>query len=121
MNFSSYIRKLAKTSDMLNLFIASKELNGIRLFENETNFSQLQLMFINYLYYYHNLHQDISLKKVSEHVLDNEIYENAYSYYKSKNLDEIKPEDKKKPKKSRKFSGIFSKDNKLKFPNVEGN
>jgi len=117
INFNYYLRKLAKKSEILNQFVASKEINGIRFFENELNFSKLQNTFVSYLYFYYNLYQDIAMKKVSEKVLNNEIYENAYSYYKSKE-ENIKKEG--KTNTTRKFSGIFSKDNKIKFPEKEG-
>ena len=115
MYFDTYLRKLAKRHDNLNLFAAAKEVNGIRLFNNEINFSKLQNSFLSYLYFYYNLFQDIYSKKVSEKVIDNEIYEDAYSYYKSK----VEDKKDKSTEKVRKLSGVFSKDNRIKFPSKE--
>ena len=79
------IRKLAKETKMLNLFSASKEMNGIKIFHNETDFSRIQELFISYLYFYSNINMDINLDKVSDKVLENEIYEDAYYRWKLKN------------------------------------
>jgi hypothetical protein len=86
MNINS-IRKLAKEVKMLNLFNASKEINGIRLFHNETDLSKIQELFISYLYFYYNINMDINMDKVSKKVLDNEIYEDSYYRWKNKNVN----------------------------------
>jgi hypothetical protein len=113
MEFDKTIRKLAKRNDMLNQFVASKEINGIKFFSNETNFSQLQHSFLSYLYFYYNLYQDIFAKKVSEKVTENEVYENAYAYYKSKHVES---KDKKSKNTKRTLEATFSKDNTVIFP-----
>lgn len=84
INPFSCVRKLAKQDDSQITFSASKELNGVKLFLNEHDLSKLQRIYINYLYFYYNLQQDIQLKEVNKKVLEDEIYEDAYSYYKSK-------------------------------------
>jgi hypothetical protein len=112
-----YLRKLAKKVEILNLFTASKEVNGIKLFINEIDFSHVQSKFLSYLYFYYNLYQDVYSKKVTDKVLDNEIYEDAYAYWKNKK--EHKEEE--STNKLRKLSGVFSKDNIIKFPNKEEN
>jgi len=78
------IRQLAKETKMLNLFNASKELNGIKLFHNETDLSKIQELFVSYLYFYYNINMDINLDKVSKKILENEIYEDAYCTWKNK-------------------------------------
>jgi len=90
------VRKLAKNNKHLNLFSASKEINGIRLFHNEIDFTKIQTIFINYLYFYYNLNQDISSGEVTKDVLKNEIREDSYSIYKSKNRDNKEEKDNKK-------------------------
>lgn len=113
MNFNKYIRKLAKKIETMNLFVASKEINGIKIFINEIDFSKLQNTFLSYLYFYKSLYEDIYSKKVTEKVLEKELYEDAYAYYKSKK--EEKPN--KLKGKRRKLQAVFSKDNTIKFPN----
>lgn len=84
------LRNLAKQVEHQNLFIATKEINGIKLFYNDSDFSRLQQLYLYYLYFYNDLYMDISLKKVSEKVLDNFIREDSYSYYKrQKNPENI--------------------------------
>jgi len=116
MYLEEYLRKLAKKTEILNQFVASKEMNHIRFFANEMNFSKIQNLFLAYLYFYYNLQQEIASKKVSKKVLECEIYEDAYAYYLSKH-DESK--DKSSKGKKRSLQAVFSKDNKVIFPQKE--
>ena len=81
------IRKLAKSAKHQNIFLASKEINGITLFRNNTDLSKMQEIYLSYLYFYYNLFSDIANDKVSKKVLDNNIYEDAYNIYKSKKIE----------------------------------
>lgn len=78
------IRKLAKSVRHQNLFLASKEINGIKLFKNEYDLSLIQEKYLSYLYFYNNIFMDITTDKVSKKVIDCNIYEDAYTTYKSK-------------------------------------
>ena len=116
MGFGTCLRKLAKSISSQNTFIAAKEINGIKIFENSIDFSKIQSEYLSYLYFYKSLYEDIYSKKVSEKILKDEIYEDAYSYYKSKHED--KPDNKSKGKQ-RKIQATFAKDNsKIKFPDT---
>jgi hypothetical protein len=95
MDIERIIRQLAKQVENQNLFLSAKELNGIKIFNNDKDFSKLQQLFLSYLYFYNNLHTEIQMKEVSEKVLEDEIYEDAYSVYKRD-----KPQNKGKEKKS---------------------
>jgi hypothetical protein len=117
MELEKYVRKLAKRTDILNQFAAAKELKSIRFFINEIDLSKIQNSFLSYLYLYYNLYQDIYTDKVSSKVTDDEIYEDAYLYYKSKVSDKVI----KKPKGKKQLDGVFSKDNKINFPKIEVN
>jgi len=110
----TYLRKLAKKTEMLNLFIAAKEMGCFELFENKKDLSSSQNYFLSHLYFYHSLNNDISAKRVSEKVLENEIYENAYAHYRNN-----EKEDNKESNTQRQFQGVFSKDNKIIFPAKE--
>jgi hypothetical protein len=107
-----YLRKLAKSKEMLNLFVALKDMKCFKLFNNEKDLSKLQSIFLSYLYFYHNLNLDISAKRVSEKVLEDEIYENAYAHYRNNEKEEI---DNNNSTKKKTIQGVFSKDNKIKF------
>lgn len=86
-NMDTYriLRQLAKSVEMQNLFIAAKDLSQISLFKNREELSKIQSIFLNYLYFYDNLNKDIIMYNLSEKILLNEIYEDAYTIYKRKN------------------------------------
>jgi hypothetical protein len=108
MNIETTIRKVAKSIEHQNLFLSAKELNGIRLFNNEKEYSKLQQLYLSYLYFYNNLHTEIAMKEVSDKVLEDEIYEDAYAIYKKE-----KPEKKEgKNKKHNDIHLIFNRNKK---------
>jgi len=109
----TYLRKLAKRTESLNLFQTIKDGFNFKLFENEKDLSKLQDTFLSYLYFYCSLNNDISAKRVSEKVLENEIFENAYAYYRNNIKEKI---DNTNSNTQRQFQGVFSKDNKITFP-----
>lgn len=78
-----YMRKLAKSDYYQNIYAYSKESN-ISLFTNNSNFTKIQIIFLTYLAFYHNLETDIYTGDVNELVLENEIYEDSYMMYKQK-------------------------------------
>jgi len=94
-NIYSKLRDLAKSIKHQNLFTASKEVYGIKLFHNNFNFSKIQEIYLSHLYSYDSINRDIILEKISEHVVDNEIYEDAYLLYKRKNIKKINTKDNK--------------------------
>ena len=76
------LRKLAKEGKYQILYSQYKEA-GVRIFKNDTNFTDFQIAFLQYLSFYAGLHMAIYMDEVSDIVLDNDIYEDAYSYYKN--------------------------------------
>jgi hypothetical protein len=116
--FNEYLmRKLAKSDRWQNIFSAAKEVNGITLFNNTKEFSQLQEFFLTYLYFYYNLLMDISIHKLSKKILENEIYEDAYALWKREKGYNKKDNnfDKKKD-----LHLVFTKE-KLKFKEKQSN
>ena len=96
MNIYSTLRILAKSVKCQNLFVASKEVNGICLFYNNFEFSKLQEIYLSYLYTYDSINRDIILENISKHISDSEIYEDAYLFWKRKsNKTNIKDNNKK--------------------------
>jgi hypothetical protein len=81
---------------MQNLFVASKEIGGIRLFKNSFDFSKIQEIYLSHLYNYDAINRDIILEKISKHVFDNEIYEDAYLIWKRRNIKKINTKNDKK-------------------------
>ena len=95
MNIYSLLKNLAKSTRNQNRFLASKEINGINLFKNLTDFSKLQEIYLSYLYNYDNISRDIIVEKISKHVLNSEIYEEAYLLWKRKHTNNIEKKDNK--------------------------
>jgi hypothetical protein len=85
MNIYNLLRKLAKETKYQNLFTIVKDLHTIKLFKNRTDLSNLQEMFLNYLYMYESINRDIMVERISKHVFDCELYEDAYLLYKKEN------------------------------------
>jgi hypothetical protein len=93
-NIYQNLRLLAKSVKSQNLFLASKEINGINLFRNLCDFSKIQQIYISYLYNYDNINRDIVLDKISKHVFDSEINEDAYLFWKRNNAHLDKKDNK---------------------------
>lgn len=77
-------RELSSKNYYQTIYANAKEI-GIKLFENDTGLTEIQIYFLNYLNYYQNLNTDIILGDVNEIVRDNFIFEDAYMLYKRKN------------------------------------
>lgn len=78
------LHELAKSDNYQTLLCACKELNGIKLFDNCNNFSSIQLSFINLLFLYYNILQDIEIDNISKLTLEDRIYAEAYVNWKHK-------------------------------------
>ena len=89
------LRELAKSVRAQNIFVAAKEINGIRLFHNDNDFSKLQEIYLSDLYNSNAISNDIVFEKISEHVFDSEIMEDAYLLWKRKNMKKIDKKDNK--------------------------
>jgi hypothetical protein len=76
--------ELAKSIRYQNLFTASKEIHGIKLFRNSMDLSNIQSLFLSHLYNFDSISRDIIIDKISKHVLDNSIYWNSYLIWKNK-------------------------------------
>jgi hypothetical protein len=103
------LRTLARSAEYQNLYSRAKELN-INLFNNITDFSIIQLRFLQYLELYYNLYNNVDSE---EKLMDNErikkdILVDAYLIYKSKNR-----KDKKKNRRKKEFNTKGEKTNNL--------
>ncbi len=80
------VRKLARSFYWQNLYIASQECNGIKLFENESNFSGLQLMFLYWLRTYKSLYEGLALEEspyLTENVIEDDLRCDAYLMFRN--------------------------------------
>jgi hypothetical protein len=80
----SNIRKLSNTNYYQSLYNLDNKSFTIELFQNSSNLSPLQVIFLNYLGFYAGLHLDVYMGEVDERVFENIVYEDAYTYYKRK-------------------------------------
>jgi len=110
MDTNNLIRELAKSIKFQNLFIAAKEINGVHLFKNLRDFSRIQDLFLSYLYTYESIHRDILTEKISKHIFDSEIYEDAYLLWKKGNINKQNHKDNSK----KRVDMVVG--NKIKFP-----
>ena len=100
MDIISSVRKLAKSDYYQNVYTLAKERSYFRIFKNEDDFTDLQITFLKYLNFYNTIFTDIALGDVTEIVLNDFMYEDAYIMYKNKTdtnkLKENKNNDNKK-------------------------
>jgi hypothetical protein len=95
-NIYIQLKELAKSVRAQNLFIAAKDLSGIRIFRNTGNLSKLQGIYLSNLYTYDAIYRDIAIDKISEKVLIDEIFEEAYLLWKHKNIKKTLTKDKER-------------------------
>lgn len=88
------IRALAKTGYYQTLYASAKEL-PLKIFKNDYDLTYLQIEFLRYLNFYYSLLIDISLEDLDERIMENTIYEDAYSLYKRRKDRETLKESKK--------------------------
>lgn len=83
------IRKLAKSTKYQFLYARFKKTNNVKLFNNDIDFSVIQLNFLLWLETYYALYQDLVYNKkyISEDVIDNDIRCDAYLMYRNKYAD----------------------------------
>ncbi len=85
----SILRKLAKDPYWQMMYSSSKE-QGLLIFENRRNLSYIQTIFLNLMSFYSSIFMDIYMNEINESVLEDEIYEDAYMYYKNKSRKTLK-------------------------------
>jgi len=85
------IRSMAKSAKYQLLYSQYKPA-GTGIYKNKTDYTKIQLDFLRYLIFYSNINTDIYMDEVPEWVLEDEVYEDAYSYYRSKERKKIQKE-----------------------------
>lgn len=118
MNVDLLLRKIAKKDYWQAVYSNSKEIGSIRIFKNLDDYSYLQIHFLSYLGFYNNLYVDIAMGDVGERVLENNIYEDAYVYFRNRERQKDKKEKvPESPVKSQKTIDRLSKN--IKKENLE--
>lgn len=95
----SLLRKLARSYQWQVIYSRSKEVGGICLFSNKTDFTSLQVSFLQLLEIYHNGYTDLALNEdlMSEEVLEDWLRFDSYLLYKREERKKDKLKSKKKP------------------------
>lgn len=101
MSIDKEIRKLARSNYWQNIYRTGKEIGSIHLFENHTNLSGLQSLFLFWLNIYDSLYTDLSQKEwkyLDEEVINNDTRCDAFLYWRGQireqELDKHKREEK---------------------------
>lgn len=115
MLLESQIRKLARSSYWQNIYQTSKECGGVRLFQNEHNFSGLQSLFLYWLKCYSMLYDELNKlewENLDEKVIKDNDRCDAFLYYRGKQIEKeyrkYKNEERKGKNKSKNSMKIFS-------------
>jgi len=105
------LRLIAKTNHWQTVYSRSKELSNLKLFKNDTDFTPIQINFLQWLEIYYSLELDLAMKKpfISREVINDEMRTDAYLLVRDE-LDNYKKEN--IPSKQRKV------DNNSKIPTV---
>ena len=82
-NVNGTIRKLAKSSKFQTIYANCKDV-GLRIFKNDIDLTDLQILFLNYLSFYSAINIDIGFGYLDEQVFEHFIYEDAYMFYRRK-------------------------------------
>ena len=94
------LRKLARSDKWQSLYRRAKELNGIHLFSNNSDLSESQLVFLQWIEIYSVLREDIVMKRpgIDEEVLEDDIRTDAYLLVRPSLLEKENKDSKKKNK-----------------------
>jgi hypothetical protein len=98
MDIVDVIRGLAKTNKYQTLYCFAKE-GSLTLFKNQFDYTNIQVIFLNYLNYYFNLYTDIAMGDIDDKVLEDFLYEDSWIYYKRKKREEENLKNKKESRK----------------------
>ena len=86
MDIEKQIRQIAKSIFWQNIYKSAKEIGSIQLFENTSNFSGLQNLFLFWLSVYESLYSDLIQKEykyLDDKVIDDDIRCDAFLYWRS--------------------------------------
>lgn len=108
-NILDNLCELAKSVRYQNLFSATKEIYGIKLFRNSMNLSNIQNIFLSYLYSFDTISRDMVIDRISKHVFDNKIYWESYLIWKQKNIKKTKNAKSEKGRGPSNFSLVAGK------------
>lgn len=82
------IRKLARSHDCQFLYVRAKELK-LKIFNNDSNLTKAQLIFLQWLHIYSSLYECIMRKEkyINEEVIEDDLRCDSYLLWRRKNKD----------------------------------
>ena len=81
------LQNLARSNTAQLIYRHAKELSGIRLFNNDTDLSHIQVLYLYYLSLYESLYTDLAMQEpyLTEEVINDNLRVEAYLLYKKVN------------------------------------
>ena len=92
------LQTLARSNTAQTIYRHTKEIGSLRLFNNDTDLSHLQILYLYYLSLYESLYTDLSMGEefISEQVIEDDLRVEAYLLYRKVNRkNKQKPNNKK--------------------------
>lgn len=111
MLLEAHIRKLARSNYWQEIYNSSKTCSGIYLFENQTNFSGIQYLFLYWLRVYSMIYQELAQlewENLDLKVIENNDRFDAFMYYRSKQIEKQIREAKKADNKPNQKPGMLN-------------
>ena len=94
------LRRLARSNKWQIIYARAKETSGIKLFNNESDFSKIQTVFLQWLEIYHSLEVDLAMKEpfITREIIEKDLRCDAYLLWRHlKKRDFDKNKDKEQP------------------------
>jgi len=88
MKRNDLLRELANLTKYQILLQARKDICSVNILDNNRDFSKIQISFINWLQFYQFLRQEVSMDEVSDIVLIDDVYADAYYFWRRKKYRE---------------------------------
>jgi len=81
------LQTLARSNTAQTIYRHTKEIGSLRLFNNDTDLSHLQILYLYYLSLYESLYNDLSMQEeyLTQEVIDDSVRVEAYLLYKRVN------------------------------------
>ena len=108
MNLEDKVRALAKSQYWQSIYHSSKECQGINLFDNQTNFSGIQVLFLYWVRVYSLLYEEFYNQEWTNlyvGVIENNVHCDAFLYWRAKELEKRTRQYKEDERKNRKSTG----------------
>lgn len=111
MKLEEQIRILARNGYWQEIFSSSQNCSGIQLFENQSNFSGIQYLFLYWLKVYHMLYNELyslEWQNLDEEVIKDNDRCDAFLYYRRKETEKRIRKNNREERKNQKNSSKYS-------------